>query len=331
MEPNENDVWVFLQTDDGTVANVSYEILGKAVDLAEEVGTGVTGILAGDADGLDGLADEAIARGADAVVRIEDDVLDLYRPETYADVVEDAVREGDPSMFLVPATNNGIDLAGRLAVRLDSGLNADVVRLEIDDDGNLVGGVPAFAGGILAMVQAKGRPQMSTVRPGVFTARKPDESREGTVETRTPGLSSDDVVTEIVDRQVGETVDLPSADVVVCAGRGFGGDLELARDLAEELDATLGVSRPLTDEGLVSRDHMVGATGFSLKADVAICAGISGSVYFTAGLDDVDTVIAVNTDPDEPIFDHADYCVEGDLFDVLPAVLDALEETEVAA
>lgn len=331
MTANDNDVWVYLQTDDSEVANVSYEILGKATELAEEVDTGVTGVLAGDAETLDGLAGRAIARGADAVVEIEHDLLDRYRPETYSAVVSEAIDDGEPSMLLVPATNNGIDLAGRLAVRHHTGLNADVVRLEIDDDGNLVGGVPAFAGGILAMVRAEGRPQMSTVRPGVFTALDPDDSREGAVEHREPEISEEEVVTEIVDREIGERVDLPSADVVVCAGRGFGEDLDLARELAGELDATLGVSRPLTDEGLVSRDHMVGATGFSLKADVAIVAGISGSVYFTAGLDDVDTVIAVNTDPDEPIFEEADYCVEGDLFEVLPALLEELDRQEVVA
>lgn len=331
MAASDNDVWVYLQTDDGEVAHVSYEILGKAQEIAEEVDTGVTTVLVGMPDELDGLAEEAISYGADAVVQIEHELLDNYRPETHADVVYDAVEEGDPSMLLTPATNNGIDLAGRLAVRLHTGLNADVVRLEVDDDGNLVGGVPAFAGGILAMVRAEGRPQMSTVRPGVFTALEPDDSREGTIEVREPDLTEDDIVTEVLEREVGETVDLPSADVVVCAGRGFGEDLELARDLVEELDATLGVTRPLTDEGVVSRDHMVGATGFSLKADVAIVAGVSGSVYFTAGLDDVDTVIAINTDPDEPIFEEADYCIEGDLFEVLPALLDELEETEVVA
>ena len=331
MTAGDNDVWVYLQTDDGEVANVSYEILGKACELADEIDTGVTCVLAGTTDQLEGLGEEAISRGADAVVQIEDDLLADYRPETYVTVVEDAIEEGDPSMLLVPATNNGIDLAGQLAVRLHTGLNADVVRLEIDEDGNLVGGVPAFAGGILAMVRAEGRPQMSTVRPGVFTALEPDDSREGTIEVREPGLSEEDLVTEVLDREVGESVDLPSADVVVCAGRGFGEDLDLARELVEELDATLGVSRPLTDEGLVARDHMVGATGFSLKADVAIVAGISGSVYFTAGLDDVDTVIAINNDPDEPIFEEADYCIEGDLFEVLPSLLEELEGKEVTA
>jgi electron transfer flavoprotein alpha subunit len=326
-----NDVWVYLQTDDGSVSNVSYEILGKAREIAAEIDTGVTGVLTGDPEALDGLADEAIARGADAVVSIEDDLLGAYRPETYTSVVEAAVDDGDPSMLLVPATNNGVDMAGRLAVRLDSGLNADVVRLEVDEDGNLVGGVPAFAGGILAMVRAEGRPQMSTVRPGVFEALEPDPLREGEATVREPDLSEGDVVTEVLDREIGERVDLPSADVVVCAGRGFDGDLDLAYDLVDDLDATLGVTRPLCDDGLVPRDRQVGSTGASLKADVAICAGISGSVYFTAGLDDVDTVVAVNTDPDEPIFEEADYCVEGDLFEVLPALLEELEGTEVVA
>ena len=328
-----NDVWVYLELehDSGEVANVSYEILGKATELAEELDTGVTAVIGGTADLLDGLAEAAIARGANHVVTVEHDLLDAYRPETYADAIEEAIRAGDPSMLLVGATHNGIDMAGRLAVRLDAGMNADVVRLEVDDDGNLVGGVPAFAGGILAMVRAMGRPQMSTVRPGVFTALEPDESREGTIETIEPDLDPDAVVTEVLEREIGESIDLPSADVVVCAGRGFGEDLELANELTEALGGTLGVTRPLCDEGLVSRDRQVGSTGFSLKADVAVVAGISGSVYFTSGLDDVDTVIAINTDPDEPIFDDADYCIEGDLFEVLPPLLEELKGKGVPA
>lgn len=319
-----NDIWVYLEQDGGEVATVSYEILGKARELAGDLEADVVGVTAGTPETLADIGPEAVNRGADRVIQLEHDLLETYRPETYTNVVSEVVAERDPAALLVPATHNGVDLAGRLAVRLHTGLNADVVRLEIDDDGNLVGGVPAFAGGILAMVRAEGRPQMSTVRPGVFTALDPDESREGGVETVSPSLDEDDVVTDVLDRETGESVDLPSADVVVCAGRGFDGDLELAYDLTEALDATLGVTRPLADEGLVSRDRQVGSTGYSLKADVAIVAGISGSVYFTAGLDDVDTVIAVNTDPDEPIFEEADYCVESDLFEVLPPLVEEL-------
>lgn len=326
-----DDVWVYLETADGAVEHVGYEMLGQARKLADDLDAGVTAVLAGTADQLDGLAGEAIARGADGVVIVTDDHLETYRPETFATAVEAAVRDGEPGVLLVGATHNGIDLAGRLAVRLDAGLTADVTRLEIDDEGELVGGVPAFAGGILAMVKATGsRPQMSTVRPGVFAALEPDPGREGTVEPFEPGLGDDDVDTEVLDREVGESVDLPSADVVVAAGRGFGDDLSLARELADALDATVGVTRPLCDNGLVSRDHQVGTTGYSLKADLCVVAGVSGAVHFTAGIEDCGTVVAVNTDPDEPIFDHADYCVEGDLGEVLPALLEALGSQEVA-
>lgn len=329
---DENEIWVYLESNDGTVENVGYEMLGKGRELADELGSEVVALLAGTAGELEGLSDEAIASGADRVLRIEHDLLDRYRPETYAEAVEGAVEDGDPSVLLVGATNDGIDLAGRLAVRLDAGLTADVTRLEVDDEGELVGGVPAFAGGILAMVKATGSlPQMSTVRPGVFGALDPDESREGSVEVVEPELSDDDVVTEVVERSVGETVDLPSADVVVAAGRGFDDDVDLARDLAEALDATVGVTRPLCDEGLVSRDRQVGTTGYSLKADLCLVAGVSGAVHFTAGIEDCDTVIAINADPDEPIFDHADYCVEGDLFEVVPALIERLEAREVVS
>lgn len=321
---------VYLESSDGTVESVGYEILGKAREIADERGFTVTAFVVGSPSNLEGIAESAIASGADHVVEIEDERLDLYRPETYASVVERAIAERDPFALLVPATPNGIDLAGRLAVRFETGMNADIVELEIQD-GQLVGAVPAFGGDILAKVKVEGRPQMSTVRPGVFTAREPDSDRDGTVETIQPGLDAEDVVTEVVEREIGDRVDLPSADVVVAAGQGFEGDLELANELVEELGGTLGVTRPLADQGLVSRERQIGSTGYSLDAELAIVAGASGSVYFSSGLDDVDTVIAINVDSDEPIFDYADYCIEGDLFEVLPAILDSLEEQEVAA
>jgi len=327
-----DDVWIYLETTDGTVQNVSWEMLGKGREIADEIDTGVAAVLAGTAEHLDGLAEQAIARGADRVVEIRNEHLETYRPETYATAVGDAVADAEPRFLLLGATHNGVDLAGRLAVRLDVGLTADVTQLYIDEEGDLVGAVPAFAGDILAMVKAVGNePKMTTVRPGVFTALEPDQSREGEIEVVEADIDPDEIVTEVLSREVGESVDLPGADVVVAAGRGFGENLELAHELAEAIDATIGVTRPLCDEGLIPRDHQIGSTGFSLKADLAIVAGVSGSVYFTSGIEDVDTVIAINTDPDEPIFEHADYCVEGDLFEVLPELIDALEAMEVAA
>lgn len=326
------DFWVYLEAPEGDVSTVGYEMLGKSRQLADSLDGEVTALLAGLPGALDDAAESAIARGAESVVRIEDERLDTYRPETFAKAIEAAVRDGSPDVLLLGATHNGIDLAGRLAVRLDSGLTADVTRLELDDAGELVGGVPAFAGGILAMVKAAGSgPQMTTVRPGVFDALESDPMREGSIETFDPELTDGDVVTEVVDREVGSSIDLPSADVVVAAGRGFGDDIGLARRLAQTLDGTVGVTRPLCDEGVVSRDHQIGTTGYSLKADLCVVAGVSGAVHFTAGIEDCDTVVAINTDPDEPIFEHADYCVEGDLNQVLPALLDELEAMEVAS
>lgn len=325
------NVWIYVESNDGDPENVGFEMLGKGRELADELGADVTALLSGRPDALEDAAEATLARGADRVLVLEHELLGRYRPETYAEAVEAAILDGDPGILLIGATHNGIDLAGRLAVRLDAGLTADVTRLEIDDDGELVGGVPAFAGGILAMVTATGNlPQMSTVRPGVFEALEPIEP-EGIVEHYEPDLTEENVVTEIVDRSVGESVDLPGADVVVAAGRGFDGDIELAEELADALDATVGVTRPLCDEGLVSRDHQIGTTGYSLKADLCIVAGISGAIHFSAGIEDCETVVAINTDPDEPIFDHADYCLEGDLHEVLPALLDELAGTEVTS
>jgi len=318
-------IWVYLEQNEGMLEDVSLEILGKASELASKVGAEVTGILLGH--GVRKLADEAIKRGADSVILADSPVLESYMTETYAEVVARLVRERDPDAFIFGATNNGVDLAGRLAVRLGAGLIAHVVELEFEEEtGLLLGSVPGFGGSILAVCKCvKGRPQMVTVRPGIFRALPPDDSRKGRVEEVHVDLRPEDVKKRIVERRVGKAIDISKAEKVVIAGVGTGGDLSLIKRLAELIGGEVGVTRPLSDQGVAPRDVMVGATGVGLSSRLAIIAGVSGAAHFLSGIQKVENVIAINTDPEANIFNHADYCVVGDLFKIIPELIRRIE------
>lgn len=318
-------IWVYLEQYDGRLENVSLEILGRARELAEICGSDLIGVILGQA--VEPLADEAIQHGADQVLLADDPVLNTYTTDAYTAVMTDLIQTRRPDMLLLGATHNGRDLAGRLAVRVRTGLTADAVRLDIDSSGELVAYTPGLGGRVLAACTCpEGRPQMATVRPGIFAMPDRDENRTGTVERVPVAVAASDVRTEVLERTVGETVDLTRAKRVVVAGLGTGGDLSLVRELATLLDADIGVTRPIADEGLIARDYQIGTTGASIRPELLIVVGASGAMHFTSGIEEAERVIAVNTDPEAPIFEHADYCVIDDLFEVLPALIKCLEQ-----
>lgn len=311
---------MYLEHDGEELLNVSLEIVGKARELSDTLRTELTGVLLGS--GIEHLTRISTEFGANKVLVVDSPILDHYSTYAHTKAMAELVRARKPEILLIGATHDGRDLAGRLAVRLKTGLTADVMRLEIDESGLLVAGVPGFGGGILAMVKCEAsRPQMSTVRPGVFAPLEPDRSRMGTVETVEVDVSEQDVKREILERVVEERVDITRAEHLVVGGLGTGGDLTLIRNLAQLMGGEVGVTRPLADEGYVSRDHQIGTTGYSVRPKVLIVAGASGAMTFTSGIDDSEVIVAINTDREAPIFDHADYCVVDDLFKVLPPLI----------
>ncbi len=329
--PDAKGVWVYMEHYDGAFEKVSLEMLGKARELADQVKEDLVALILGDE--VEKLAKEAIAHGADRVLAAEHDLLAQYNTDAYAKVAAELILERMPSIFLLGATHNGRDLAGRLAVRCDTGLTADVTRLEIEEDtGHLLSAVPGFGGSILAIIKCENsRPQMSTVRPGIFQALDPDPKRVGEEEVVAPTLAEKDLRSRLIERSVEAGEDITGSERMVVAGRGAAGDMTPLTELQRILGAALGVTRPLADEGLASRDHQVGSTGVTVKPKLAIVAGVSGAAHFTAGIKDADVVIAINSDPDAPIFEHADYCVVDDLYKVLPPLLDALKAQGVAS
>ena len=235
-----------------------------------------------------------------------------------------------PSIVLYGATNNGRDLAPRVACRLETGLTADCTELDIDEEtGLLVSTRPTFGGNLMATILCPDhRPQMSTVRPGVFKKGTPDEGRTGEIVAEDVHIDPAQIRVSLVERvkEVAEAVNLEEAEIIVSGGRGLKEEkgFDLIRELAGVLGATVGASRAAVDAGWISHVHQVGQTGKTVAPKLYIAVGISGAIQHLAGMSGSDTVVAINKDPDAPIFDVADYAVVGDLYEVVPALIEAI-------
>ncbi len=255
-------------------------------------------------------------------------VLDFSR--AMAGAVAGLVLERRPDIFLLGATPDGRDLAGRLAVRLRTGLTADCTDLALEEgSGLLLGEVTGFGGGILATIKCeKHRPQMATVRPGVFAPGQPDPSRQGRIERLTVELEPQDLRVQVVERVTAAGADITRAKVVVAGGRGTGGDFSLLAELARLLGGDVGATRVAVDEGWVGRDRQIGQTGFVTRPQLAILCGISGAMQFTVGIEKAETVVAINNDREAEVFEHADYGVVDDLFQVLPPLIEEIRQAQ---
>jgi electron transfer flavoprotein alpha subunit len=316
-------IWVYLEQDQGKLESVSLELMGKARQLADPAKLKVTGLLLGDK--VAGLAQEAIAAGANEVLVAEHPLLGQYTTDGYTKVATQVIVERKPDILLLGATPNGRDLAGRIAVRVRTGLTADCTNLALEE-GLLSGEVTGFGGGVLAYIKCPDhRPQMCTVRPGVFSAPAPKTSRQGKVTSVPVELSENDVKVQVLEHVIGEGVDITRADVIVAAGRGCRGDFALVQELAGLLGGEVGWSRVPVDEGWASRDCMIGQTGYVTRPKLAIICGISGAFQFTVGIEKAETIVAINLDEEAPIFEQADYCVVDDMFRILPPLIDAIK------
>jgi electron transfer flavoprotein alpha subunit len=272
------------------------------------------------------LAKQAFDYGADQVWLADHALLDHFTIDAYAQVTYKTLIKEKPSIFLAPATPNGRDLAGRLAVRMRTGLNADCTNLWIrKESGVLVCEVSGFGGGVLALIEMEEhRPQMATVRPGVFTAEQIIKDRIGEIKHCDVVLNEKMISTRINERILGEGFDLTQAEVLVVGGRGIDGHYEMIEELAKLVGGEVGATRPPVDEGHIERDRMIGQTGTVCRPKLVITCGVSGAFHFVVGIQDADTVIAINTDPAAPIFDYADYCIVGDVFQIVPELIAAL-------
>jgi electron transfer flavoprotein alpha subunit len=326
-----SSIWVFLEHDQAELSGVTKELLTKAHQMTRSTDWDVVGLLMGQ--GVGGLQEQAFRFGADEVWLLEHPLLEQFTVDAYTAAVQRALEQGKPSVFLCGATPNGRDLAGRLAVRLRTGLNADCTDLRLDEKrGVLISEVTGFGGGVLALLECpEHRPQMATVRPGVFVAQVVRGSESGRLTPFEVQLERDQIRTRVRERVHGESVDLTQAEVLVCGGRGVEGDFELMQQLADLLGGDVGATRPPVDEGYVERERQVGQTGVVCRPKVAFACGISGAFHFVVGIQDAELVIAVNTDPEAPMFDYADYCIVEDARRFISELIQVLEEERVAA
>ncbi len=323
-------IWVFLEQQDGIIEEVSLELLARGRELADQLGWKLEGLLLGQH--VASLAERGIACGADRVWLAEHALLEYFTIEAYAQVTSQILLQERPSVFLLGATPNGRDLAGRLAVRLRTGLNADCTDLRLDpQDGLLVCEVSGFGGGVLAMIEMRNhRPQMATVRPGVFALPDPDPDRSGEVVSVPVDLDPATIQTRVIERSVGAGLNLSRVPFLVAGGRGVEGDFKTLEQLAHLFDGEVGATRPPVDEGHIERERQVGQTGVVCSPKVALCCGISGAFHFIVGIEKAGLVIAINSDPEAPIFEYADYCVVGDVHEVLPELITALSGQRVS-
>ena len=327
-----NGVWVFAEQRDGELQKVSLELLGEGRKIADKLGVKLTALLIGD--NIKGLADNLGRHGADEVLVVENELLKHYTTDGYTKVICDLANERKPGILFIGATFIGRDLGPRVAARLSTGLTADCTVLDVEvEKGDLLATRPAFGGNLMATIACPDhRPQMATVRPGVFS-KLADTDREFKVEVVDIALEAKDIRTNIIEvvKEAKEIVDISEANFIVSGGRGVGSkeNFKMLEELAEALGGTVAGSRAAVENGWLERDYQVGQTGKTVRPNIYIACGISGAIQHVAGMQDSDLIIAINKDETAPIMATADYAIVGDLFKVIPemtAQVKALKE-----
>lgn len=350
------DIWVFAEQRDGKLMNVALELIGEGYRLAKEISedTKVCAVVVGD--NVKHLADECYAYGAERVIMIEDPLLKNFTTDGYTKVITDAIHEYKPEIVLYGATHIGRDLAPRIAARCNTGLTADCTRLDVrvssyidyanknttldtstldpnDPSTGIKQTRPAFGGNLMAtIICPKTRPQMSTVRPGVMQKREPIEGATGELVEYKPTIAASDIRTEVVEvvKSAKEMVSLTDAEIIVSGGRGLGNEdgFKLMNEFADKVGGVVGASRAAVDAGWIDHSHQVGQTGTTVKPKIYFACGISGAIQHLAGMQSSDMIVAINKDADAPIFEIADYGIVGDLYKVVPLIIENWDNAE---
>jgi len=316
-------VLVYCENYAGKVKKIAFELLSEGRKLADEHGAKLYAAIIGE--NVAGAKADLFAYGADEVYVMESPELADYRTEAYTYAVKEIIDAVKPEIVLIGASIQGRDLAPRLAGRIHTGLTADCTGLSYDEEGNLKQTRPAFGGNLFAEIVTKHhRPQMATVRPGVMKLAAPDYSRTG--KTVAVEYKNDKEIRTTVKRlakSVKEAVNLQDAEVIVAGGRGLGNaeGFELVKKLADVFGGAVGASRGAVYAGWISADHQVGQTGKTVRPKIYIACGISGAIQHIVGMQNADAIIAINTDANAPIFDVADYGIVGDVYKVIPAMI----------
>jgi len=320
-------VLVYAEVAEAGIHPISFELLGKAREIADKLDFKVWSVILGH--NISDEASELIYYGADRVYVYDDERLRDLNVITYKTLLTALVKEIRPEIFLMGATPWGRNLAPRIAAALNTGLTADCTDLQVDENGKIIQIRPAFTGNILAHIETVSKPVMATIRYKVMKPIERDTRRKGEIIIRRPEKIEADGI-KCFGKISRREVNLPDADVIVAGGRGLKKkeDLKLLEELADLLGGVIGASRPLVDEGWISKDHQVGFSGNTVKPKLYIACGISGSPQHLAGMRDSRVIIAINTDPSAPIFRHADYGVVADLYEFIPRLIALLKKVK---
>ncbi|MCD6397864.1 MAG: electron transfer flavoprotein subunit alpha/FixB family protein [Spirochaetaceae bacterium] len=332
---SNNSVMVFIQQDNGKVADVSVELISKARDLADQLKVSVTGALMGN--NMEKEAEKLIPYGVDEIFLIDDKRLENYTPMPYTKIMIDVIKKVKPQIALYGATTTGRDLGPRVASNLKVGLTADCTSLQIGDYSsrgvdysNILYQIrPAFGGNIVAtIVSPEEKPQMATVREGVMKVGTPNPEYKGKITPYSINLSDSDFPSVVIKKIKEEKlIDLKGSQVIVSGGMGVGSkeNFDLIVQLAHVLGGEVGASRAAVDAGFILKEHQVGQTGTTVRPKLYIACGISGAIQHRAGMDESARIIAINTDHEAPIFQIAHYGIVGDLNDVIPKFIKAFK------
>jgi len=324
------NIWAYIEVFEGKAKNVGLEIIGPGKKIAEATGGKVAAILVGN--DLDDAIKAAVSYGAEQVITVGGDGYAEYSVEGYAFALKQLAEKYEPAAFLFGATSIGRELAPRLAARLKTGVAADCTGIEVGDSGAIQWTRPVYSGRFLSVVECtEARPQIATVRPGVFKRGEPDMALTAEIINEDIALPADAIRTTLVERisEAAEgAVKLEDAEIIVSGGRGLGKpeNFSLVKDLADILGGVVGASRAAVDAGWIPHVHQVGQTGKTVGPKLYIACGISGAIQHLAGMSGSDVIIAINKDADAPIFDIADYGIVGDIKEVLPAFTAAVKK-----
>ncbi len=328
---NYKGIWVFIEQKNGKIQSISYELLGKAHELAQKLNCEVSGVAIGN--NLDDQIDELFWHGADNIYLVQAPEIANFQDDPYTNILVELVKKYKPEILLCGATSIGRSLVARVAIKIKAGLTADCTGLDIDPVKKiLLQTRPAFGGNIMAtIISPNYRPQMATVRHKVMQPMTPDKKRKGKIIREDYDSSVYASRTKLLDivEEVESLVNLAEADIIVSGGRGMGGpeNFKIIKELAHVLGAAVGSSRAAVDAGWMPYSHQVGQTGRTVAPKIYFACGISGQIQHIVGMSSSKIIIAINKDPDAPIFKYATYGIVGDLFQIVPALTKKFKET----
>jgi len=325
-------VWIFIEQNDGKIEGVSLELLGAGRKLADKLQVPLGGFLLGS--GIKPLAKQVIASGADEVYMVDHPVLKQYRTESYMQGVMLLVEKYKPEIILYGATPNGKDLASAVATDLVTGLTADTTMLDVDVDSRLLeASRPAFGGNIMATILCKKhRPQMATVRPKVMKALEPEPGKVGKIIEESIDLKEENMRTKVLQivNDVTKKANLAEAHVIVCGGKGMGDvqNFQLLYELADTIGATVGGTRDVVEAGWLPHELQIGQTGETVTPKIYFAIALSGAIQHVVGMKNSDLIIAINKDPNAPIFDVATYGIVGDALEIVPKLIQQFKQLQ---